>query len=154
MKRYQIEVSETQLEVMAEALEFYSRFLVGQVEVPMSIRMKLVKMDDQKSKDKNLSQTFLEAAFNSCNFFKSQLFPELEIGASYGMGQKIPHDEHSTKTTALAYDIYRPILELFATIRKLSNVYSHKGIRYSDEPEVAIKCLEIEESDVKIRKKK
>jgi hypothetical protein len=158
MKRYQLEVSEKQLEAISEAVEFYSRFLAGQVEIPASIRAKLIEMDKQKPKTKKSKDDYLPnqglftAAIGACNFFKSQMFPELHEIESYGLGQKI--DGNSEKLIALTYDLYRPILEEFAKNKKDYSVYKTKGLRYSGEPEMKIKVLTSCEKNVKIKKRK
>jgi hypothetical protein len=154
-KRYSLELSETQLRTMAEAVEFYSRFLAGQIRIPEGIKSKLFDMHEDQSvlkraDDKYLQATYIEVAKRHIDDLKLTLFPELEQDASYGMGQKIPHDEISPKIIATTYDLYRQILEHFADGSGSYNVYAHKGIRYSGEPDIKIRLLAKSKKTTKI----
>lgn len=100
-KKYQITVTETQLRLMANAIEDWHRFLSGQCE--MSNATSLVK-DCRKARE-NLQQ-----------HVRPFIVPELEYrGSSYGWDGGTCPNGHQRKAIAMSYMIYRETLHFFAT---------------------------------------
>ena len=134
-KKYSIELTEKQLRVIADALEFYSRFLAGQWEIPDAMEFKEYKLQDKYIGFWE-KRNFVEEQFK---ILKSN-FTGLPIHASYGIGSDKLHED-----AKIAYDIYRPILEQFAKERKEENsdnthysVYDSPGLTYSKEGRINI----------------
>lgn len=122
--KYQIEFTKKQLEVVQEALEFFTRFASGQTDyLPPSLTNWLIEFhgpnyinqrDLWKWDHRNLAANMFKFAGEYMGIGSSDLVQEAKI----------------------AYDIYRPILELQNTTN--SNVYSHAGLPYSAEGRVSI----------------
>ena len=137
-KTYQINLTPNQLTVIEEALEFFSRFCSGQWEVPSSMEeteRKLSEGDKDFWKRRNETNDNLIAL--------KSVFTKLPINAFYGIGS--PKLCESAK---VAYDIYRPILELFNKEWRMEhpeesnwNVYSSPGLSYSKEGRIEIKAI-------------
>ena len=128
-KKYVIEFNEVQLRTVAKGLEFYSRFLSGQWEIPEEMQWKEYNNQGKTSE-------FWEKR----NYVEDQLsllmshFTGLNIHASYGIGS-----DKSAPETQISYDIYRPIWEeLVGKNAEHYNVYSYPGLQYSKEGRVKI----------------
>ena len=125
--KYIVEFTEKQLLTTAEALEFYSRFLAGQWEIPDA-------MVNKEYHNQNKCEDFYEKKHfiqSQLNVLKSQ-FTGLSINSSYGIGE----DKLSDKS-CISYDIYRPIYEEFN--KNTNNVYSFPSHPYSVEGRIKIK---------------
>lgn len=127
-EKKQIEFSDNQLLIMREALEFYSRFLSGQVEsLPDVLRWNI----------KNR-----EAADKALREFKAAAFPELHPNESYGVGA--PRGYVIKLHRQVSYEMYRQIYVYQTRKRKLAgddvsmNVYNGATMRYSDEDLIEI----------------
>lgn len=123
----QIELTDKQLYIMREALEFYSRFLSGQVEsLPDVLRFRI--------KDK-------EAAYRALGEFKAAAFPELHYNESYGIGKPENSIEEHRQ---VSYEFYRNIYVYETEKRRKQgddvrmSVYSSPTMKYSDEPLIKI----------------
>lgn len=93
MKTYQIELNEEQMNIIAEAVEQYSRMLAGQIEYSfLSAIQYNVPMDDDFLWKREIVDHLLKGV-------KKVVFPHLGVHAS-------KHNEQSDK----AYDIYKSIL--------------------------------------------
>ncbi len=135
MKKYKLELNKKQLEVIREALEFFSRFSAGQFNaLPQSFEAFLWK--------KWGSNEFVrrrERWTGLLNQAKLEMF-DMHPNASLGIG-----NEELSEEAKIAYDIYRPILEKFAEEYKKENpdapwsVYDRPGLSYSKEGRVVIK---------------
>ena len=136
--KYLIELTEKQLRVMSDALEFYSRFLAGQWRLPDPMEWKEYELQDK-----------YDGFWEKRNFVEKQLeilksnFTGLSVNASYGIGSDKLHED-----AKVAYDLYRPILEQFAKEHNEKNpdnthysVYDSPGLSYSKEGRVEIKKL-------------
>jgi hypothetical protein len=123
--KYQIELSENQLIVMRTALEFYSRFLGGSWTIPYEMvsneRINQVGEADFYSRRNSAEQLL--------NLAKEIFIPFLENGGTYGIGS-----DRIDENALIAYDMYRPIYEHFAT----EGVYTHPSHPYSEEGRIEI----------------
>ena len=128
VNKYSVEFTEKQLRVVAIGLEFYSRFLAGQWEIPDAMVWKEFK-----------NQEKYEGFWEKRNHVQDQLkslksiFTGLPLNASYGIGS-----DEQAEETKIAYDIYRPIWEEFAKGAEHWTVYSHAGFPYSNEGRIKI----------------
>lgn len=126
-----IEMSEKQMFVMREALEFYSRFLSGQFDaLPDELRFPLnLRGDGDK----------LHAALSAV---KAIIFPELSYNESYGVGA--PREDNLQNLRQISYEMYRQIYVHQTKERKLRgddvsmNVYDSPTMRYSGENLIVI----------------
>ena len=129
---YSIKMSEKQLIVMREALEFYSRFLSGQVTYLPDAFYKWLYENDKTSK---VSYEIRDALllFKRCAF-------DLEDNESYGVGSKETPPE-----VDISYEMYRKVFEYFAQKEKEKNPNKHwsvydnpSGVKYTEEPFIEI----------------
>jgi len=135
-KKYILELTEAQLRTIAEALEFFSRFSAGQFHhLPPSFERFL--WETHEIDELIRKREIWEGALNQAKVAMFDMHPN----ASLGIG-----NEKLTEEAKIAYDIYRPILELFAKEYKEKHpentsysVYDHPGISYSKEGRVIIK---------------
>lgn len=126
--QYYIKLSAHQLQTTKDALEWYSRFLMGQVDhLPPVIAW-----------SNKVSRWKLEELFKPV---KEYLFPKLPWGGFYNIGD----NEHEfSKEAQISYEIYRKIYEFDVQQRKangdpcLGNVYAREGLHYTNEPKVVI----------------
>lgn len=138
-KKYVVEFTREQLTVMARGLEFYSRFLAGQWEIPDTMEFK-------EYENQNKVKGFWEMR----NQVEEQLkllkvqFTGLPLNASYGIGSDRLH-----KDAKVSYDIYRPIWEQFAKEHREKNpgekhysVYDSPGLQYSNEGRIKVEVRE------------
>ena len=140
--KYTIELNKTQLYALARGMEFYSRFLAGQWEIPNAMEYK-----EYENQDK------YEGFWEKRNYVEDQLkilqahFTGMRVHEHYGIGC----DELS-EDAKISYDIYRPILEQFANENKPKvndgdtqtcySVYDYPGPAYSKEGRIKIKIKE------------
>ena len=140
-KKYVIEFTEEQLRTLARGLEFYSRFLAGQWEIPYAMEFK-------EHENQNKVAGFWEIrnqVEDQLKILKVQ-FTGLPINASYGIGSDRLH-----KDAKISYDIYRPIWEQFAEENREKNpgetwynIYDSPGLQYSDEGRIKVEVREKE----------
>jgi hypothetical protein len=106
MKKYQIELNETQMIVMQEALEFYSRFLHGQVDkIPFSLDFRL-----RNENRPSYMNPGLDAAFA---VIKREMFGLDNPGSSYPIGTKkinTLEEDKELPEPQIAYEMYKMIL--------------------------------------------
>lgn len=106
-KLYKITLTESQLKLIANAVEDWSRFLSGQCEMNYAT---------------NIVDNWKEAQDNLEKFVRPYIVPELaNSGASYGWSggdcpNKTQHD-----SIAMSYGIYREIRYYFANQNKTNN---------------------------------
>jgi hypothetical protein len=138
-KKYVIEFTKEQLRTMARGLEFYSRFLAGQWEIPDAMEFKEYKNQGKVDGFWEMSNQVEE----QLKFLKVQ-FTGLPLNASYGIGSDRLH-----KDAKVSYDIYRPIWEQFAKEYREKNpgkkhysVYDSPGLQYSDEGRIKVEVKE------------
>jgi hypothetical protein len=122
---YKITMNEVQLKIMADALEFFTRFLSGHMTaLPPQLEEYLWK-NKISSSDKDAAIKYL----------KSVIFPELEPNENRGIGSKeIP-------ATNISYEMYREILVfLEREVHKSTtyNVYKSSTLKTSSEPFIHI----------------
>jgi hypothetical protein len=130
-EKVKIEMSEKQMLVMRDALEFYSRFLSGQLDaLPDALRFKVKNRDGV---DDALRQ------------LKAALFPELHQDESYGVGA--PRGDRLQELCQISYEMYRQIY-VYQTEQRRSgggdvsmDVYSIPTMRYSDEGLIKVEKL-------------
>jgi hypothetical protein len=148
MKRYQIELNETQLVVLQEALEFYSRFLHGQVEkIPFSLDFRL-----KNECRPHYSNPVLDEALG---VIKKEMFGLKNPGASYAIGaRKINtlEEDKELPEPQIAYEMYKMILYLWRqeSITKSVaegkdpgwTVHDYLPLHYSDHPFIKIKKIQ------------
>lgn len=148
MKKYQIELNETQLVVMQEALEFYSRFMHGQVDkIPFSLDFRL-----RNECRPNYSNQILNEGFN---IIKREMFGLSNPGSSYAIGAKTISTLEEDKTLPepqIAYEMYKMMLYTWRqeSIEKAKKegkdpgwtVHDSLPLHYSDQPFIKIKKIE------------
>jgi hypothetical protein len=129
-KKYKIEFTEKQLQVVQEACEFLSRFSAGQIDsLPTSLYSYLYRkykdIDEYCNRRDNWNKHLNLAKYNMFN---------LSSNESLGIG-----NPELTEQAKIAYDIYRPILEVFAKESdSKSSVYFYEGLTYSKEGRIKI----------------
>lgn len=127
--KYQITLSEKQLQVYKDALEFYSRFLGGQVEhIPPVLQYGREYYKVREEAERGLMM------------FKKAVFPELRPNESYGIGW----DESPIRQDAqISYELYR---EVYVYYQKKNpspvSCYASATLRYSNEPLPVVKEVE------------
>lgn len=136
--KYRIDINKKQLDTIQEALEFFSRFCAGQWRIPDTMEWKEYE-----------NQSKYEGFWGKRNYVEEQLnilkshLTGLQLNASYGIGSPKLHE-----SAKIAYDIYRPILELRDKEYKEAHpdkddwsVYSSPGLSYSQEGRIKIEVL-------------
>jgi len=125
METYNITLSEKQLQVYRDALEFYSRFLSGQIEessLPPVLRCSEYNKDELRESLKKV---------------KSIIFPELLENQYYGIGW---NGKPLSEQRQVAYEMYR---EVYVYHTRLSGVdyscYNSPTLKYSNEPLAEVK---------------
>jgi hypothetical protein len=126
MPRLISDLTELQMSVLLEALEFYQRFISGQVcDLPEHLRFRLRKSPEAQEAMRQL---------------KSALFPELLPNESIGVGRIRDETEREDRRRMVAYEMYRQIYVFNTRRAKLEgkdtsmSVYDHPTMRYSGEP--------------------
>ena len=123
MEKYTIEFNKEQLRCLVRGVEFYSRFLAGQWEIPWEMQFQERKIQGEP-----------EDFWSKRNYVEDQLeklkshFTGLPQNAFYGIGSDKLHED-----AKISYDIYRPILEELVGKSDIYNVYSSPGLTYSKQ---------------------
>lgn len=123
---YTLTLSENQARTTAAALEFYTRFCIGQFEVPDVVKWRK-KPDGQ-------SDTYDRDRFDTLMLeIRAMFFPELRgIGHSYGVGW---NEKREQQEAQIGYEVYKWILYEFNKDSKHYNVHSSPPcLHYSGEP--------------------
>lgn len=128
-KKYIIECNEVHLATIAKGMEFYSRFLAGQWEIPDELQWKEHEIQG-KPEDFWETRNYIEGELNK---LKSK-FMKLNLNEFRGIGS-----DKGPKEMQVSYDIYRPILEEFHKDSDSWNVYSSPGLSYSNEGRIKVK---------------
>jgi hypothetical protein len=104
-KKYLIEMNSKQMQVMQDALEFYSRFLHGQVDsIPSCLDYKL-KMENRISNNASLEYAVI--------LFKKEMFGIDSRNSHYGIGTRsfnTLQDGKELIEPQIAYEMYKMIL--------------------------------------------
>ena len=151
MKKYQIELTEKQMIVMQEALEFYSRFLHGQVDhIPMSLDFRL-----KNEHRPNYCNPVLDQALSA---IKKEMFGINNSGASYGIGTRkfdTLEEDKELPEPQIAYEMYKMILYTWRqeSMHKAIDegkdpgwtVHDSHPLKYTTEPLIKIKKISDEE---------
>lgn len=119
--KYILKPNKDQLNVIQKALEFYSRFLAGQWEIPHELQFNEYETQGKPEdfwEKRNSAEELMDSA-------KTTLMNR-PSNQSYGIGNDELHEN-----AKIAYDIYRPILEEFNKDSENWNVYSSPGLSYS-----------------------
>lgn len=128
MKKYTVSFTENQLRTLARGLEFYSRFLAGQWEIPDAMEFKEFENQGKTSEFWNVRNDIED----ELRLLSSKL-TGIAVNGSYGIGSsKLAEDAN------IAYDIYRPIWEELVGQSDGWNVYSSPGLQYSKEGRIKI----------------
>ena len=141
MEKFEIQLTKKQLQVMAEALEFYSRFSAGQLDYfPNSLQNNLgQKWDlDEFLRRRDIWEVHLDQAKNAMFGFVPN--------ESYGIG-----NDELMEEARIAYDMYRPVYELWHKLNEHKSdisVYAHPGLQYSEEGRITIKQIEDESENI------
>jgi hypothetical protein len=130
-KRYRLEVSETQLRMIADCVEDCHRFMAGQTELQNCTAM----LDNRN----HLHDVLRKEAYP---LVVPELYRKYGINASYDWAGTHCPNEHQRKFIAQSYYLYREILHFFATSKGWDNVYSSATITCADSGE-PIKIEEI-----------
>lgn len=143
-KKYVVEFTREQLRTLARGLEFYSRFLAGQWEIPDNMEMKEFELQEKYDGFWE-KRNYVEEQFK---ILKSH-FTGLPLNASYGIGSDKLHED-----AQISYDLYRPIWEQFAKEHREKNpeekyysVYDSPGLQYSDEGRIKVEVREKERNE-------
>lgn len=126
MSQFQITLTGRQLAVYRDALEFYSRFMAGQIDyatLPHALRVR-----PPLDRRERIEDALLE--------LKAKLFPELSAHATYGMGDDTPIG----RCAAVSYEMYREVY--VHNVRKAReeghdvglSCYNSPTLRVSGEP--------------------
>jgi len=115
MKKYNIELTEEQMRLVAYCLEDISRFASGQCELLYTIENMVHKLPDfdEQIKRRDDAEVLLEE-------IKKVLLPELRHNESYGY--------NSTEFIGNVYQIYRTMLYQLAKDNGWNNVYSYPAL--------------------------
>jgi hypothetical protein len=140
MKKYKIELTETQLQVYREALECYSRFLSGQVaEMCSAVSSRRTK---RRAWDHYLDPS--DPVSYAAAQLKRALFPELSPSSSYGIGYSSDEKTQLEDYRQVSYEMYREVFHYRAVKFEQESrakgeepsydVYLSETLKYSDEP--------------------
>lgn len=138
----EIKLNDAQLTIMREALEFYSRFISGQVDNLPDV----LRFDRQLDRDE-----FRRVA----NEMKAVLFPGLRQNEAFGVGHIDKNYPNRTRHRQISYECYRQIYVFQTAEAKAQgadvkwNVYDSPTLAYSGEPLIQIKRA-TEEETIKI----
>jgi len=127
MKRYNIELNEDQLLLVANCLEDISRFASGQCEMRYTIGKILHELSfDEKIKRRNCVEKLLKKS-------KGVLLPNIAYDVYKGYD--------SSEFIGNTYQIYRSILHQLAIDNNWNNVYSSPSLPSGNMGEVKIKLI-------------
>ena len=136
---YRLDVNKKQLDTIQEALEFFSRFCAGQWRIPDTMEYQEF-INHNKNSDFWAKRNQVEDSLNNLK----TILTNLPLNASYGIGSS-----KLCESANIAYDLYRPILELRAKEYNEANpdnehwtVYDSPGLSYSKEGRIEIKTIE------------
>jgi len=149
-KKYKIELTEKQLDVMQEALESFSRGICGQLDYSIftkSLKWRLKK--DNSDYGKNSRE--IDQAINTIK----RLVFELEPNSSYGIGMSkniTPNCEKPIPEADIAYEMYKMINYKWQQDSKKNGtktgwtVHDSPPLIYSDQPLMVVE--DITDSDI------
>lgn len=122
---YQLLLSERQARLTAEALEFYTRFCIGQFDVPLLVQCRTPPAGAEQVPPDPATRDYHLLAL------RRQYFPELRgLGHSHGLGW---NDKPEQQAAQIGYEVYKAILYEFN--KNSSNVHSYPNcLHYSPEP--------------------
>jgi hypothetical protein len=138
VNKHTITLTDEQFEALADAAEWVSRFLSGQIDaytLPAELRFSL------RYQDRN------ELIRGAMDNLKVQLFPELEKDAFYGVGFDTD-DESIGRTRTVLYEVYRTMREYYTQQREESgedvsySVYAYPGLNFTGLPKPIIKPVD------------
>jgi len=132
--KYQIELTQKQLLVAREALDFYCSFLLGKWEIPKIMQHQEFinnKRDNAVWDRRNMASDLLR-------YSKAIFIPELPGHAHYALANDKAHED-----SVIAYDIYRPMMEVTAD-KSEHSVYNYSSGAYSKEGRIEIKIINTE----------
>jgi hypothetical protein len=146
--RYQIEMSDRQMSIMQDALEFYSRFLHGQVDyIPSCLDWRL-KQDHRTHINPKIKEAL--------NTIKREMFGLEHENSHWGIGTShIPtmEDDKKMDEPQISYEMYKMILytwrqEKMETCKKTGEdpgwtVHDSLPLKYSSEKLISIKRNQI-----------
>lgn len=133
-KRYQLDVTSKQLNIILQSVENMSRANMGQIqELFKDIWLYSNRLDYDS--EKAITQVV-----------KSTIFPELSNGASYGVGKPKNRLEQISMEQ---YELYRELRYRINQIDKEEDpnkergysVYDYEGLKYTDEPLPKLKLV-------------
>ena len=150
MKKYQIELTEKQMIVMQEALEFYSRFLHGQVDhIPMSLDFRLKNEHRPRYCNRSLD--------DAITVIKREMFGLAHPNSSYPIGAKrieTLEEDKELPEPQIAYEMYKMILYTWRqeSMQKAISegkdpgwtVHDTLPLKYTTDPLIKIKKIEDE----------
>ena len=133
--KYTISFTEKQLTTLARGLEFYSRFLAGQWEIP-----DMMEFQEYENQDKINEFWDIRNEVNEEFVKLKSKFTNLSPNESYAIGSsKLSED------AKISYDIYRPVWEEFSKEynelhpeESRYSVYDFPGLTYSKEGRIKI----------------
>jgi hypothetical protein len=114
MKKYQIELTEDQMNLVSRCIEDMSRFASGQCEMRYVIEEVLVGLPFEEQMRRR------DEVEGLLNEVKKVLFPDLHVNASLGY--------NGNDFIGNTYQIYRTILHQFAKDNNWDNVYSSSAL--------------------------
>ena len=119
-KVYKVTLTESQLRLVAEAVEDWHRFLAGQCELWQAT---------------SLLPNYKQVVEALEKHIKPLVTPELPQNASYSWDGGTCHNEHQRKARAMSYGIYREIYHYFANHLPKSywNCYQSKTLRCEEQ---------------------
>ena len=133
-KLYKVTMTESQLKLMADAVEDWHRFLAGQCELQHATQL----VEDMHEAQRTLN-----------TFVRPYIVPKLKhYGASYGWSGGNCPNEHQRKAIAMSYGIYREVLHYFATHAEKPqewNVYNSETLTCPEQGGRLITIEEVEE---------
>lgn len=128
---YQITLSRRQMECLADGMEFFSRFIAGQLEYLPEIL-------------KNQGCEFHELVHRKL-MLKKTLFPDLATTESRGIGWS---EDPIQQEIQISYELYRDVRVQFRKEERsnesqaeVSSVYDRETLHYSDQPKMVILAI-------------
>ena len=127
--RYQLVLSETQAHITAEALEFYTRWCIGQFSAPDIVEWRATAKEYRGQR--GIDEYTNRRSRDILDELRLALFPELSgPGHSYGVGW---NDKAEQQHAQIGYEIYKSILYEFH--KGNNNVHSYPNVlHYSNQP--------------------
>jgi hypothetical protein len=105
--KYEVKFSKEQLLVAREAMEFYTKFLLGVWDIPLRLQNREFINSGRDPKFWEMRDAAQELLLMSKNMF----MPHLGKHGSYGI-----NNENSVDYACVSYDMYKSIYEFFAPI--------------------------------------